>query len=347
MMQRFLIKIFLFLVPIIMLIVWTISYYTFEQGDLTRMSYLKIDYDYSKIFGDEYVKYHSVIYNDSSVVKKKKWKFFTIGDSFTQQSKIGYVNKLSAKFPNDVVSFKSKYQHEGDVISTAYGLASSDYFDSVKVEYVILQCVERYIVYRGVGLNKELQLSYASIEEKNKESKKEIIPTKEPFATDRFIKFPLNNIMYLFNTNGHNGQVYKEELTKQLFSVKTNDVLFFNEDVSLLYFNNNSKNIKHLNDNLNDLAGILSEKGIKLIVLIAPDKFDLYYPYIKNNKKYKKPIFFEQFNSLAKNYLYLDTYQLLRQQLEQNTKDLYLYDDTHWSPWATELIATKIIEITK
>lgn len=356
-MKKFLIKTGLFLVPIIVLIGYTIKYYNFEQGDLVRMSYLKSDYDYSVVFNNEYNNTKRVIFNDSSVVsvvKKKKWKFFTIGDSFTQQSIIGYVDKLSAKYPNDVVSFKSHYQHEGDPMSTLYAMIKSDYFDSVKVEYVIYQCVERYSVYRGAGLNRDVQLGYSEIQEKIAENEKNRLKAsknpqlkKEPYPTDRFIKFPLNNILYKFKSTGNNQLVYQEKLSTPLFSTSNNNVLFFHEDIDILPYNNDAENVKKLNDNLNEMALLFQQKGIQLIVLIAPDKFDLYYPYIVNNKKYTKPLFFEHFNKLEKKYLYVDAYSILKKKLEQKAKDIYLYDDSHWSPWATEIIATEIKRVSE
>lgn len=353
-MKTFLIKTGLFLIPVVALIGYTIKFYNFEQGDLVRMSYLKSDYDYSSIFNEEFKTKEIVIFNDSSIVTKKKWKFFTIGDSFTKQRKIGYVNKLSAKHPNNVVSFNTSYLLGGDPLTSLYGLINSDYFDSVKVEYVIFQSVERYLTSRGAGLNRDVQYGYSNVQEAILQDKKELLEEKEalkskksPYPTDRFVKFPLNNLMYRYNPTGNNELVYKETLTVPLFSTSRNDLLFFREDVDYLEFNNNAENVKVLNDNLNEIALALHQKGIKFIVLIAPDKFDLYYPYLVNKNKYAKPLFFEHFNKLEKNYLYINAYTILREKLKQKTKDIYLYDDTHWSPWATEVIATEISKIAE
>lgn len=354
-MKTFLVKTGFFLIPVALLIGYTIKFYNFEQGDLVRMSYLKSDYDYSNVFNAEYSSKDIVIFNDSSIVKKKKWKFFTIGDSFTKQGKIGYVSKLSAKYPNNVVSFNTSYLLGGDPLTSLYGLINSDYFDSIQVEYVIFQSVERYLASRGVGLNRDAQYSYSMVQEKVLQDKQELLEErkaaltakKPPYPTDRFVKFPLNNIMYRYNPTGGNELVYKELLNTSLFSTNRKDLLFFREDVDYLEFNNNADHVKKLNDNLNEIALALKEKGIKFIVLISPDKFDLYYPYLVNKNRYTKPLFFEHFNQLEKNYLYVDAHTILREKLKQKTKDIYLYDDTHWSPWATEIIATEISNVSE
>lgn len=352
-MKTFLIKTGLFLIPVAALIGYTIKFYNFEQGDLIRMSYLESDYNYSTVFRDEFNTKNNVIFNDSSIVKKKKWKFFTIGDSFTKQGKVGYVSKLSAIHPNDVVSFNTNYLLGGDPLTSLYGLINSDYFDSVKVEYVLFQSVERYLVSRGVGLNRDVQYGYSKVQEAIIQDKKELREEqqvlkskKSPYPTDRFIKFPLNNIMYHYNPTGSNELVYKEPISTSLFSTSRNDLLFFREDIDYLEFNNNADHVKTLNDNLNEITLALQKKGIKFIVLIAPDKFDLYYPYLVNKNSYTKPLFFEYFNKLEKNYLYIDAHTILREKLKQNTKDVYLYDDTHWSPWATEIIAIEISKVS-
>jgi hypothetical protein len=85
-------------------------------------------------------------------------------------------------------------------------------------------------------------------------------------------------------------------------------------------------------------------KGVKLIVLPSPDKFDLYYDYIINKDEYPKPLFFEQIKIINKDYIYLNSKEILSEAIN-NKKDIYFYDDTHWSPWASQIIANEIAEI--
>lgn len=351
-MKRFLIKTIFFLLPVGVLIGYVLIYYVSDRGDLGRMGYLQMDYDYSTTFGDEYNQKHDVIQIGSQKNSRQKWKFFTIGDSFFQQGKIGIINKLSKKNPENVLNFTRDHLIGGDPITTLRGLINSDYFDSVHVEFIILESVERYVVQRGLNHNKEEQYSYSDVRQSIENLKTGIAreqkeKKKQPYPTDRFVKFPLNNLMYHLNPTGANKVVYKEPLTKSLFSTRDKDLLFFHEDVDCMEYNNNMDNVKILNNILNEMYLLLKEKGITLIVLICPDKFDLYYPYLVNKSSYPKPLFFSHFNSLEKRYMYIDIQSMLRTQLKNNVKDIYLYDDTHWSPWATEIIAEEIMSITK
>ncbi|MNF12645.1 hypothetical protein D3C80_2142110 [compost metagenome] len=52
-------------------------------------------------------------------------------------------------------------------------------------------------------------------------------------------------------------------------------------------------------------------------------------------------MFFQYLASLKKDYLYINSKKILSAQLE-NKKDIYFYDDTHWSPIASKIVADKI-----
>ena len=96
---------------------------------------------------------------------------------------------------------------------------------------------------------------------------------------------------------------------------------------------------------MNDLSHKLKSKGIQLIVLPCPDKYDIYHDYI-TNRQYPKPMFFEYLNRMSKEYFYVNSKTILTNAIKQQ-KDIYFYDDTHWSPWASELIANDIFKLVK
>lgn len=348
-MKKFLKITTLFLLPIIGLIIIVLTNYKYEQGDLARMSYLQVDYDYATVFKDEDILKHKVINNDTSLIKKKKWKFFTIGDSFFQQRKFGFVNYLSHQYPDNVVNFSNDYLLEDNVMLTFQGLINSDYFDSVKVDYVIFENVERYIMFRSLNHRKDVNYTFSDVEQKIKEvkvkrSKYNNSKKNEPYPTDRFIKYPVNNLVYSFNTTGINGDVYREPLTQSLFSTKTDELLFFKEDVSILEANNSIENAESLNQLLNEMHAALSAKGIQLIVMVYPDKFDLYNPYMVNRNNYQEPVFYANFDSLQKNYVYFDVNSIFKKEVEKGTKDIYLFDDTHTSPIASKIMLQEFLK---
>jgi len=60
-----------------------------------------------------------------------------------------------------------------------------------------------------------------------------------------------------------------------------------------------------------------------------------------NKVHYTKPLFFDLMKQMDKNYGYIDSKAILSQAL-QTKKDIYFFDDTHWSPWGSQLIAKEI-----
>ena len=58
----------------------------------------------------------------------------------------------------------------------------------------------------------------------------------------------------------------------------------------------------------------------------------------------KKPLFFAYYDSLMKEYHYVPSMKVLSNEL-QRRKDIYYYDDTHWSPIGAEIIAKEIEKI--
>jgi hypothetical protein len=68
------------------------------------------------------------------------------------------------------------------------------------------------------------------------------------------------------------------------------------------------------NDSLNILEGIkvvekindlAARHDIKLIVLVSPNKYDLYYQFIADKSNLMKPLFFEIYEQAKKNTLIL------------------------------------------
>lgn len=351
-MKKYLIKIILFLIPIGVLIGFELVNYTYDQGDLARMSYLNIDYNYNTAFGEENNVKHIVIENDSSSITKQKWKYFTIGDSFFQQYRFGIVNHLSMKCPGSVVNFKRNYLRGDNPIYTLQGLINSDYFDSVRVDYVILESVERLIIPRIEYDNPTYSYSYETVQEAIKKEKIKEMKEAEntdipPYPTDRFVKFYLNNIFYHYTPTGLNGSVYKEELDGHYFTTESKDLLFYWRDVDYLNYNNDIEKVKLLNQIINRMSIQLQEKGIQLIFFVCPDKYDVYYDHLVNRKDYVRPKFFNYLNSLEKEYTYIRTDEILKEMVNNGQKDVYLFDDTHSSPWASKAIVPLIISASQ
>jgi len=106
--------------------------------------------------------------------------------------------------------------------------------------------------------------------------------------------------------------------------------------------NSDADEISFLNEVLNTLSEKLKEKGVKLIVLPVADKLDYYFESLEDSRGFQKTQFFELPGDMDKKYIYIDSYKVLKSN-GQGNKDIFFYDDTHWSPRGTKIIAEEII----
>ncbi len=328
-MKRFIITTLWFIVPIIALHLFTFIFYSPTKGDLLRIGYIIDLYpSYRDIFKEE-LESKVIFSRMSDKTDKRKFKVLTIGDSFSEQNNFGYQNYL-AKNNIETLHIES-FLHKNQ-IQALYSLLNGDFFDQYSVDFIVLQFVER----NSVELVENIDTAKVITAEElanlaNKPRVKETYNFK--FPSDSVLKFPYYTFQYYRNNDYvFGGKTYKTEIKQDLFSVGNKELLFYFQDIVAINKNSNEDKVSKLNAVLNDLNGLLKKKGIKLIVLPGPDKYDIYYEFILNKSKYPKPIFFEIFDKLNKEYAYIDSKQILTEALKVK-KDIYFYDDSHWSPW--------------
>lgn len=346
-MKKLLYKTALFVVPFFLLFLLNFKYYNDDKGDLLRLGYIAdiYDYDYRKVFKKEFErKINYTLFSELNLKKQNNFAVFTIGDSFSEQGVISYQNYFANNSSLKVLHY-DRFLHENP-IETINGFLNGNVLDNIKVDYIILQSVEREFVNRGIVFNKKSKInndSLTTLINKHKEKSQEVLKekTKDAFFCRETINFALKAICYNFDDNAYSSKTYQVKIKQNLFSTNNHNLLFLDDDYEALSINNNLSYIKTLNNELNMLAKRLKERGIKLIVLPSPDKLDFYYDDILNNNKYPKPLFFETMRSLHKNYIYIDSKKILKENTS-NIKDVYFYDDTHWSPIASKTIADKI-----
>ncbi|RKR05364.1 acetyltransferase AlgX (SGNH hydrolase-like protein) [Flavobacterium sp. 90] len=336
-MRKFIFKTLLFTVPFLALyLITSLFYSTKETPDLLRLGYIPDIYqDYREAFDFSKPKKYELL----SKSKHRKFEILTIGDSFSEQGAIGYKNELA----NDFTVLHVNRFISDNQIQTLMNLVNGDFFETYKINYVVLQNVERYIIDNSENIDSNGKLTIKDVDTlvTNAKPKKEVF--KYDFFSSATLKFPLSSTLFFIKENYlSNKQVYNVQLnTKSLFSNNSDKLLFFYQDFTQTNKNNLVENSEKLNAILNAISGKLKQKNIKLIVLPSPDKYDMYYDYIVDKKSFTKPLFFENFKKLKKDYIYIDSKEILSEKLKTQ-KDIYFYDDTHWSPIASKLIANEI-----
>jgi len=338
-MKKFIRRTLYFFIPIIFIHLFTFAFYNHEKGDLLRLGYVFDLYpNYRDTFKNDFnnpIKFTSI----SEQPANKSFKILTIGDSYSDQMGWGYKNLLANDFSVlHIDRFISRNQ-----VETLSSLINGDFFDTYHFEYVILQNAERHYIDNIDSLNSQKTLTVAELSafiNAHKPKKEDLSYT---FPSSRAVKFPYYSAKYfLFDDCVLDGQVGKARLvTDELFSNRSSDLLFYEYDRFTVANNNDSSKVSRLNDILNSLSDQLKKKNVKLIILPSPDKYDLYYDFIQNKSQYIKPNFFSILNTMDKRYQYIDSPELLKKAIREK-RDVYFYDDTHWSPVGARIIADEI-----
>jgi len=329
-------------------LILSINYIFYETsgGDLNRIGKISIQKEYRNIFKDAFqkqIKYHDLFEIDLN--KESSINILTIGDSFSKQGVIGYQNYLSSYNLNIFNIRTGLNDNTNDPMQLVFSIVNGNILDKLKVDYIILEEVERSFVRSGqkVDMNRIIMAKdYNKIygRKENLKEKKNALLDLGIFQ-DMTLYF-FWNIFYSFDERAYTSKVCKVNLTKKLFSTKKNELLFYFDDIDDIKYNTR-ESVKGLNEKLNILSKKLNEKRVKLIVLPAPDKYDLYDHFIEKNH-FPKNNFFDYMKEEKKEYIYINSKDLLLEHVNNGAKDVYFADDTHWSPIASEIIAKKIYE---
>ena len=300
-------------------------------GDLARMSY-QTDMIYKRKL--EYTLSKSFLYKE--VYHNQPIDIITIGDSFSHGSSGGknpyYQDYLASKYNLNVLNIDPIDSY--DYFSTVLGLYKSGFLEKSHTKYLLIESVERFLPRR---FSRDLNISkYDTIIPTISEKTFKVHHLDVPIISTANYKLPYYSFIYLFKDNAKK-DVYKFKLTKKLFTHNINNkILIFHDDIkNIPQFT--QKNIIKMNKNFNAIAKLLNKLDIKLIILPAPDKYDIYSSYIGKNKYPNNP-FFKLIRPLQKKYIFIDTKQILTNKLKQETMDLYYPDDTHWNYKASEAI---------
>ena len=321
----------------------------FIQGDLSRLGSFKVNKTVTP--HKKFLELHTELSGYLKAEKKKSFDIITIGDSFSQgHTEVFYQDILENKYGFKVLNVNLTYAEK--LLGDLYNLNQSGLLDEIKPRYVIIESVARAVNLR-LGLEEISQegLTLAQVEKlalkMSLAQKASLTITSGIFPSIMFqanMKF-LEDLKYrMENPENLSASTFCTELDRDLFTNEgqENLLLYYFQDLDYL---TNSINIDLINKNLNNAAEILAKKNIKLIFMPCVDKFDLYFPYIKKKNGRPENNLFEEFRKIPdKNYIFIDTKKFLREALENNEKDLYWLNDTHWSWRGMSIICEKIFE---
>jgi len=161
--------------------------------------------------------------------------------------------------------------------------------------------------------------------------------------------------------------VQNVRLTENFFSHQYGNILYYSSSdyMSNVKFNkwNDTKGwTKRLNESLNSLSTKLESEGVTLIFMPSPNKLTAYQDYLAiplpdtgeihpktREKVSSRSTFFETLELVKdKQYKFVNPKKIISKYLNNNFKDVYYFDDTHWNniilPDLAEAIENKMLE---
>ncbi|GAB2618013.1 alginate O-acetyltransferase AlgX-related protein [Belliella aquatica] len=345
-MKKFLLNTSIFVIPFILLYSFNVYYYDQrdEDGDLARMGYFYSNPSPKSLINSQYnLSKQYRLLSETNLTSKESFDVITIGDSFSEQDDFGYKNFLANKGLS--VLHIDRFISGSNPLQSLVGLMNSGLFDIIHPKYIVLQSIERDINDRTKNIDFEDSIDLKQLSRKVKNHKSEAPNYNLQFFSDATLKMPLNNLQYLFADKPFFSNTYKVSTNSEnLFTNNPDNLLFYKRDLQKLNAKNDSLRTLNSIKVLDKLSNLLAQIDIELIVIISPDKYDLYYPYIEDQSRFTPPVFFSIYEDAEKSYKNVDTYRLLSSRLGVE-KDIYYYDDTHWSPVGANIIADEIYDL--
>ena len=337
-MKRFLIKIGFTVFPLWLAIVGLVFYYYHTivpnmQGDLGRLGKIptKLFYERDSDKAVQKTLFSTIEYIDS--IQSDTFDIMTCGDSFSQIDLYGYQNFMSIKgsriinyFPNGPLRW-NPFQSASDLMNLGF-------IDSTKVKALIIESVERSLYKRlcdldftHVLLGEEHEITKHSDDNWNLSEAKIYLDFRLGLKDD---EYPVKHL----------------NMKKQLFSgAKGRSLYFYHEDVVENGLSIPKVFYTKIRANVDSLYGIASEKGIRLFILVCPDKYDLYQDYIEDNPYPRKTVN-EDFREIVGNRDdIIIGKEILLPYLKKGEKDMYYLDDTHWTYKSAKIIADTLTNL--
>lgn len=331
-MKEFLIKLSYTIFPIWAIVIGLVFYINLHvipnaTGGIGRLSLIPFGKDYDIIIQKGMLKdtlFQNI--NSQDKLKRISTDVLTIGDSFSQfpanLGTGGYQNYLSQKGLDVVNCDWSMYVNP---IQFTYNIMDQ-IIDSLNTRFIILECVERNFESTAINF---------SVGKEEYERPQNTVNNTNNWSIARARDY----IAYRIGANVPN---FKATLDGDFFSSDDSNALYFyHDDIDLnphIALHSELK-IKETFKTLNKKA---NEKGIILIWLIAVDKYDLYQNHIVNNKWPHKTVN-EDLVRILDNSPYLAiSKHCLQPLIEKGEKDVFRFNDTHWSYKASKVVADDI-----
>jgi hypothetical protein len=252
-------------------------------------------------------------------------KICTIGDSFSKLGIYGYQNYLAHMLGYKIINILRK-NNLGQT-NTIMALLNSKIIDGSNCRVVILSSVDREVINQLNNIDFEI-LYKTPLKVNDNQSKRQTNNSLHELFS--FIRLNLN----------YDNPIFSHNLKQEYFTHGRFSKTLFNYKDDMNFLKTSETDIEKAKENLALLNKKFSERGIKLIFLIAADKYDVYRPFMLNNSM---PVdtTTDGLSNIPGVYV-INTKPMLQEMVQNEKKDVYMVNDTHWSYKASEAVAREL-----
>ncbi len=330
-MKKFLIKLSYTVLPVFLLLFGLVAYVTLyisprTTGDLGHLAY--IPFDCQEDDPDEMKEqlFEDVQLTDS--LRNIHVDVLTVGDSFSKMGRLGYQNYLAAQGISVANSVRELYESP---FQYAYNILDMGLVDSTNISVLVVQVGERDLVSRSEEFNVDkIDMDELDIEPPSGGSGGN--------ANEWSLLRARDFLMYRL----HWSPVFKVTLDKDYFNSKEPRSLYFYCADITNGLNIDEASKQKVLETFQILTRKAEERGVALMLLLPVDKYDMYQDHIVDNpyphKTYvedAREIFGDTPNVLLCKYLLMPL-------IEKGEKNVFLFDDSHWSIKAAEVVGTEL-----
>lgn len=335
-MRKFLLKISYTVLPLWLSIVTLVIFYNVHvipnmQGDLGGLGKIPTKLFYERDSDTTIPNTLICTVTKAEMLCKDSFDVITCGDSFSQQGKYGYQNYMATD-GLQVANYSGCFLH--NPFQVAFNLMRSGYIDSTNTKLLVIESVERYLLSRLHSLS----FNQVSIIEENEKPSK---PEAKCLLAEAKIYLD-----FLLGLDIEENPVKLLKLDNYFFSGSKGDRLYFYyEDISYDEFSIPERDDSIIRSKIDTLFAEAKANNIQLLILVCPDKYDLYQDHIINNSYPIKTIN-EDFRRIVGDRAdVIIGKELLYPHIHSVKKDMYYLDDTHWSYKSAKIIADNILRV--
>lgn len=328
-MKRFLKKLSVFSIPLLVLVACYIYVMSNMTGDLGTLGMIPFG-KYEVGEKPDFVNY----YDAFSLEEAQDTEIVVIGDSFTKKNINSYVNYLGHALGKKICHLYIDDNRINPCVA-ANLLIDNNLLPNCKI--LILESGERHAIWRLRDCFNGGNLVFVE--------KSDDAPSS--FNISKYLNLKRFSSFVKLSLDIDN-PVGKLKLDGDYFSGKYADRLYFYASETdgggdLWYKKYDASAFAKAKSNLLTLKDKASQKGVDFYFVMPADKFDMYYDNIVDSPYPQNPTS-SYFSDLDTTW-YLSGKQILTPPLRDGVKDIYLVNDTHWSRIAAEIVGRHLARL--